>query len=151
MFFKMLFEFFIAFMGATSFAVFFKAPKRSLLPCGIISGTGWIIYYSINRSNSSSIVAVFFATLIIGLLSEVFARIMKAPVTVFLIPCITPIVPGAGMYYTMLYIMQSNRKLISYYSYQTLMSAGSIAVAIIVSSSVFRLYKSYQIKSTNKK
>ena len=58
------------------------------------------------------------------LLAHTFARIFKAPVTVFLIPGILPTVPGAGMYRTVYYIITDNRAQSLLYLMQTLEIAG---------------------------
>lgn len=139
---NLLYQFLIAALDTLFFAIFFKAPKRCLISCSIVAGTAWSIYYviSINK-NFEYITAVFWGTLVGGILAEIFARIKKKPVTIFLIPAIIPLVPGAGMYYTMLYTIENNHKLMLSYGYQTLVTAGTIAVAIIVSSSIFGVWK----------
>ena len=85
------------------------------------------------------VAASFLSALVISLLAHTFARIFKAPVTVFLIPGILPTVPGAGMYRTVYYIITDNRAQSSYYLMQTLEIAGVIALAIFIVDSLFRI------------
>ena len=75
----------------------------------------------------------------ISLLAHIFARIFKAPVTVFLIAGILPTVPGAGMYRAVYYIIADDRARSSYYLIQTLEIAGVIALAIFIVDAVFRI------------
>ena len=50
-------------------------------------------------------------TIPLTLVSRLFAILLKTPVTVFLLPGIFPLVPGAGIYYTAYYFIQSNNAL----------------------------------------
>jgi uncharacterized membrane protein YjjB (DUF3815 family) len=145
---KLLFQFFISSCCSIAFSVYFNAPKRALITSGISAGCGWLVYYIVLLNCKSYAAAVFLGTLLIGIISELLARIQKMPVSTFIIPCIVPLVPGGGMYYTMLYAIQNNTKLMFSYFYQTLTFAGSIAVAIMVSSSIFKVVKSF--KSNNR-
>lgn len=95
----------------------------------------------------------------ITLISHTFARIFKAPVTVFLIAGILPTVPGAGMYRIVYYIIQGDRAMSSYYLTNTLELAGVIAIAIFIMDTLFRLFQKgwkqnslkYSIKMNEKK
>ena len=60
----------------------------------------WIAYNLLNFTGND-ILQNFVATMAVALYSEILARIYKAPVTMFLIVGILPLVPGAGIYYTM--------------------------------------------------
>ncbi|MDK2810897.1 MAG: hypothetical protein PWR27_1606, partial [Petroclostridium sp.] len=71
-------------------------------------------------------------------LSEFFARQFKMPVTIFLTSGIIPLVPGAGLYYTMLELVQNNYAAAISKGVETIFIAGSIAVAIAISSSLFK-------------
>ena len=83
----------------------------------------------------------FFATVVIALASELFARIWKEPTTVFEVPAIIPLVPGLGMYKGMNYILQDY---VSYGS-EVLLGAAvdscAIALGIMMVSGVLRALK----------
>jgi uncharacterized membrane protein YjjB (DUF3815 family) len=55
------------------------------------------------------------------------ARIIKAPVTIFLICSIIPLVPGSGMYYTMLECVKGSINNALNQGFETLSNAMSIA------------------------
>ena len=65
--------------------------------------------------------ASFFSALAIAFMAHLFARIFKAPVTVFLIAGILPTVPGAGMYRIAYSIVANDRAGCAYYLLQTQM------------------------------
>jgi uncharacterized membrane protein YjjB (DUF3815 family) len=73
-------------------------------------------------------------------MAHLFARIFKAPVTVFLIAGILPTVPGAGMYRIAYSIVANDRAGCAYYLLQTLEIAGMIALAIFIVDAIFRVH-----------
>ncbi|MEZ0535807.1 threonine/serine exporter family protein [Caldicellulosiruptoraceae bacterium PP1] len=122
-------------LASIFFAVLYNAPKRILIICGISGGIGWGVYlYFLNLTNSNA-VASFFAALSVNILAEIFARIFKAPVPLFLIPGIIPFVPGAGTYNTMTALIKNQTQKAIEIGTQTLLIAGSIAVALMFVSS----------------
>ena len=90
----------VAFAATIAFAIIFHAPRRELLYTGFAGGAGWLVYVIATASGSGVVAASFLATLALAWLSRVFSFARKAPVTVFLICGIFPLVPGAGIYYT---------------------------------------------------
>lgn len=74
----------------------------------------------------------------VALYSEILARIYKAPVTMFLIVGILPLVPGAGIYYTMEYCVSGNQIAFGQSLVHTLAVAGALALGIVLISSLFR-------------
>lgn len=96
----------------------------------------------------------FLAAIFIALFSEISARVLKAPVLVFLVCGIIPLVPGGGMFYTMLETLKGNIDKALSLGCNTLMLAGSIATGIVLVSSFTKLYFSIKrlinskIKST---
>ena len=76
-------------------------------------------------------------SLIYELVSELLARRMKTPVTTFLICALIPLVPGGGMYYTMLAIIQGNTMSALETGIHTLGCAGALALGIALTSAFF--------------
>lgn len=128
-----------AFLAVLGFSAVMEVPKKLLLHTSLIGGFGWLIYLLIYNAGSTPAVASFWSAVVISLLSHISARVLKAPVTVFLIGGILPLVPGAGMYRTAYSMMMETSKEVYYNLQETLMIAGAIAVAIFITDSVFRL------------
>ena len=40
----LLINFIFSFAVTAGFSIFFNAPKKSLIPCGIVGGIGWCAY-----------------------------------------------------------------------------------------------------------
>jgi len=88
------------------------------------------------------------ASIIIGIYSEIMARILKSPVTTFAVCAMIPLVPGNGMYYTMYESVNGNAAKALSTGVQTMASAGAIAVGVLLVSSVTKIINSK--KATNK-
>ena len=131
-----------AFVGVVAVAISFQVPKKYLLLAGATGAGGWLVELVMEELLQSSIVSTFLAALLVAVLAQIFARVSKAPVTLYLVTGILPLVPGVGMYRTVYYLLQSNHELTSYYLSYTLQIAGMIALAIFVVDSCFkRLYQ----------
>ena len=84
---------------------------------------GWMAYIlCYDLLSVSAPVAVLIATLPLTLCARFFSVYHKAPVTVFLLPGIFPLVPGAGIYYTAYYFLRDDRTLFLNKGVETLKS-----------------------------
>ena len=139
---EMMLQVVSAFVGVVAVAVLFQVPKKYLALAGVTGAGGWLVELVMEEVTHGSIFSSFFAALLVAVLSQIFARVSKAPVTLYLVTGILPLVPGVGMYRTVYYLLQSNRELTSYYFSYTLQIAGMIALAIFVVDSFFKkLYR----------
>jgi uncharacterized membrane protein YjjB (DUF3815 family) len=85
--------------------------------------------------------------LCVGIFSEIAAAVYRKPATVYIIPGIIPLVPGGGMYETMLYSVLGNRETASFIGFRTLSAAAAIAVAIAIASSLARFVARIRLRS----
>ena len=99
----------------------------------------WVVYLLLEPILPGEIIRSFFATMAAALFCEVTARIMKVPVTVFMIIAIVPLVPGSGLYYTMEYAIEENYDMFMSKCTTTIGIAGAIAVGMIFIASLFRI------------
>ena len=81
--------------------------------------------------------ANFFGSMALAIMAHVFARTFKAPVTVFLIPGLLILVPGAGLFRSAYQLFLGTKSMAAFYMLQTLEIAGMIALAVFVVDSVF--------------
>ena len=83
---------------------------------------------------NNKFIAALFASIAVGIIGEIASRKVHMPVTVFVIPGIISLVPGADMYYTMYYTIQQNSKLAFSHARNAMLFAASIALGILVAS-----------------
>lgn len=125
-------------IATIGFSVFLNAPKSALIPAGLTGGIGWSIYYCLINATNNDILANFLAAALVAWISEVLARKLKYPAILFVIPGIIPLVPGLGMYNTMLYLVQSNYQLAISKGANVLFVGGAISLGVLVVTSLAR-------------
>lgn len=134
-------------LATIGFSIFLNAPKSTLIPNGFVGGLGWSLFYYLVKLTNNDILANFVAALLVSYFSEVLARKLKQPAIIFIIPGIIPLVPGLGMYNTMLYLVQSDYDNAIAKGADVLFVGGAISLGILVVTSLF---KTLHIISTKK-
>ena len=125
-------------IATIGFSVFLNAPKSALIPAGLTGGIGWSVYYFLIHTTNNDILANFLASILVALISEILARKLKYPAILFVIPGIIPLVPGLGMYNTMIYLVQSNYELAISKGANVLFIGGAISLGVLVVTSLSR-------------
>jgi len=142
-------QFIYAFLSTLGYSVFFKVPRDSVIKSSLSGAIGWLIYIFSVDLLPSSIARTFLAAITVGFLGEFMAKRFKKPATIFTIPGIIPLVPGAGMYYTMLAIIDRDFNSAADIGTEALFIALAIAIGIIVSSSFSRALINLKPKKHN--
>ena len=126
-------------MATFCFSILFNIRGKNIFFTALGGGITWVFYSTFLNLIKVDIYAIFIAAMAAGVFSEVMARILKAPVTVFVICAIIPLVPGGAMYQTMLQTVQGNVSQSVSLGIHTIAIAGTIAIGIFVITSSFRL------------
>lgn len=137
-----------AFFAVVGFSAIIEAPKKFRFWSGTAGAVCWFVYLIVLHMSSSKIIAAFLSGFVVAGFAHVAARKLKAPMTVFLIPGILPLVPGTSIYYSVYNIIQNNSTESSYYLMETLQIAGAIALAVFLMDSFFRHMGRYKKKET---
>lgn len=122
--------------AAASLSYCFNISRYDIIWGAVTGGVGWLVYKLVGADTT---VAYFFGAVAISFLSEIFAIVIKNPVTVYLVPGLLPLVPGGGMFQMMRAAVQGNLDDAVSIGFATLSDAGAIALAIALASSVSRL------------
>ncbi len=125
-------------LGSLGFGFIFNIKGKKLIFASLGGGLGWGIYNLLTRLNTSVLFAMFCASIAISIYCEIAARLLKSPVTTFIIVSLIPLVPGSGMYYTMYETIQGNTSKAIHTGISTLACAGTLAIGIILVSSITR-------------
>ncbi|MDP4177605.1 MAG: threonine/serine exporter family protein [Bacillota bacterium] len=138
-----------AFFATLGLSVLFNISKKHLFFTSFGGALAWFSYLLTLKYSNSNFFAYFAASVIAAVYSEIMARVIKAPVTIFIICSIIPLVPGGGMYNTMLEAIRGNISRFLTIGVQTLSIAGAIAAGIIFVSSLTKIFiiknkKAYQ-------
>lgn len=141
----LIIELIAAFLGSFGFAVIFNIRGPGMFICAAGGIVTWLTYRGI-QTVGSDVIAYFVATMAAALYAETFARIRKYPAISYLVISLIPLIPGAGVYYTMNYVVQGNMDLAVNKGISTLAIAGAIAVGILLISTVYRLFTTRRIR-----
>lgn len=119
-----------AVVGTVSFSVLFGVPREYYPYCGFIGGAGWLVYCLAELFLPGS-GPCFAATAVVILLSRTAAVVKRCPVTIFLIAGIFPLVPGAGVYWTVYHIVMEELFLAVSTGYSAMKEAIAIVMGIV--------------------
>lgn len=119
-----------AVVGTVSFSVLFGVPREYYPYCGFIGGAGWLVYCLAELFLPGS-GPCFVATTVVILLSRTAAVVKRCPVTIFLIAGIFPLVPGAGVYWTVYHIVMEELFLAVSTGYSAMKEAIAIVMGIV--------------------
>jgi uncharacterized membrane protein YjjB (DUF3815 family) len=148
----MLVSILFAFIATIAFGKLFNTPRRVLIPGGLVGAIGFAVYiYMKDGLGYSSMSSNFIGTIILAVISEIFARVFKEPVTVFSIPGIIPLVPGLPLYRAMNFFMLNAYNVGMEKMMQASLDAAAIALGILLISSIARLFKTSREMSLGQK
>ena len=136
-------------IASIAFGVQFNIKLRHMIMAGIGGTLTQFIFLAFELSGTTEMLCYFFSAAAVSVYSEIMARVRKCPVTIFIICGILPLVPGGGMYYTMLASVEGNVTKSLNTGLSTLTIAGAIAVGVILVSSLTRLITFYYNKKSN--
>ena len=137
-----------AFFASLGFGIIFNIRGKKLYFAALGGSIGWFIY-SLSLKAIPPLYALTLAALSFSVYSEIMARILKSPITIFVICALIPLVPGGGMYYTMLYILQDNLSMAIETGIETISNAGSLVMGILIVSSIMKIVNNKKQKINN--
>lgn len=132
----MILELLLAFISSLGFGVLFNIKGKNLFFAALGGSISWFFYKIFKNYNFSEITSLFLSAVFFSIYSEICARILKTPVTTVIICSLIPLVPGAGMYYTMYEIISGHSSKALELGLSTIGNAGSLALGIILVSTI---------------
>lgn len=141
--------FLFALFATLGFCIIFHVPARHIPTAAVIGGLGWAIYQLCVMFEVSTLVSGFLASCAVGLSSYFAARIFKDAATIFIIPGILCLVPGSGMYNTMLELVNGNLDAAAAICNDTVMMAGAIALGLLAEGAALKIIISIARRAVN--
>jgi hypothetical protein len=139
-----------AFLACAGFCIVFEIRKPLFILLSCVTGAvGWLVFLLL-AGIGSDVVRYLLATIVVSVLSEIFARILKAPATIFLVIGIVPLVPGGGLYYAMDALINGDYALFAQKGIETAACAGAIAAGVSVVTSIARMVASQRMGARRK-
>ncbi len=126
-------------LATLGFSLLFDLRGRDLPLAALGAALGWAVSAPLAAASGSQAVGFFAASCVIGIWAELLATLLKRPASVYIVCAIIPLVPGGGMYMTMLEYVRGNTMEAFRVGLATIQAAGAIAAGLAVSSAVSRL------------
>lgn len=120
-------------LAAYCFAFLLNQPRKTIWVSALIAPAGYAVFLLAGKTA----LAYFLATMVISVLCEGCARLLKKTVTLFLTSALVPLVPGVGLYRTMRFIVEGDYGQAVSTGVETLMGIFAIALAITFTSILF--------------
>lgn len=141
----------MAAIGSLSFGMFFGIISKKLIYSAVGGALTWAVYLIAMHFHISEPICYALAAASGTLFAEILARIVKTPVTLFIITSIIPLVPGGPLYYTMLGLLQGNQEVFLLKGSYTLSAAGAMALGMFSATMLFRILFSLRKLFSSKK
>ena len=127
-------------LATALFSLLICVPRRNIFATSILAAVGYLIFDVVLLLTERETSSYFLSTLIIALVAELFARLLKSPSTVFIYPAIIPFVPGLGIYRTMLSLVTHDYAAFAEYGTATLLATVSMVMALAVSAFIVKVF-----------
>ena len=130
-------QFAVAMLATVCFGVTFEVPVRHLTASGLTGAVGWLFYIiGVGPLGLSAPTATLLAALPLTPTARLYAVRHRAPITLFLLCGIFPLVPGAGIYYTAYYFLNGAQQLCVSKGVETFKTAVALALGIALVCSI---------------
>lgn len=137
-------------LATLAFVILFNAPKKEFVFCAFNGCLGWMSYQLFLGYGAGVVMASLWATLILTLAARVLSALRRTPVTIFLIPGIFTLVPGAGIYYVSYYLIMNDLAQFTAKGIETFKIAGAMVLGIVFGLALPQSWFNRLGKLTNK-
>ena len=118
-----------AFFGSMGFALLFNINRKYLIFASLNGVLCWGIYLIVQNRSGNLFLSSFAATMVVTIVSELQARIVKCPSTPFYISGLIPLIPGSSLYYMISGIAAGDRAAFAMYGKNLIWTLLGIAAA----------------------
>ena len=135
-------------IACTGFSIIFNIHGPGVLLCALGGMLAWFVYAICLKLGAGEIVAYFWGAAFASAYAEIMARIRKYPATSYLVISIFPLIPGAGVYYTMEFAVKGQMDQFADKGMFTAAIAGVMAVGILLVSTAVRMWSTRKKRKT---
>ncbi len=136
----------LCFLGCIGFSILFNIHDLGILICPLGGTLAWVVFCGAADFTGSDILGYFWAAVMASAYSEIMARIRKFPAITYLVISILPLIPGAGVYYTMNHAVRGDMEAFASQGMYTVGIAGIMAIGILLVSTSVRLYQVWKAR-----
>lgn len=134
-----------SFTASVAFGVIFNAPRKALLQCGFAGMVGWLIYIMLQDINVQPVTAIVVAAFCVTMISHLFAKKYKAPIIVFSVSGIIPLVPGGVAYNALRHVVENQFDQAVQLGAQAFVFSGAIALGLLMAEVTHQVIRKWSI------
>lgn len=135
--------------ACAAYGIQFNIRPRHLVSAAVGGFMSQFIYFILQNNGSGEVSCCFMAAAGAAVYSELLARRLRVPASMYLITSIIPLVPGGMMYYTMSALVMDDIESASELAVKTVGEAGAIAMGVFMVSSLVRFFKKAKFKDNS--
>jgi uncharacterized membrane protein YjjB (DUF3815 family) len=139
-----------SYLATCAFGIIFNIPMKPLLHGGLIGMIAWLIYFFLFQYSGNDFAATFAASLVIAIMSQIFARVCKNPVILYSVSGIIPLVPGGLTYSVMSRAVDNHFDVAIYFAEKAFVLSGAIAMGLIFAEVLYQIFEKIKHKSSRK-
>ncbi|CQR46019.1 hypothetical protein BN1058_00262 [Paraliobacillus sp. PM-2] len=140
-----------SFFAASGFAVIFNAPKKALLQCGTVGMLGWFVYTICRMQAIDPVVATVAGSILVAILSQIFAKLFKTPIIIYNVSGIIPLVPGGMAYDAMRQFVVNDYNMAVQLAAKAFLISGAIALGLVFSEIINQVIRKIKWKNVQEK
>ncbi len=125
--------------GCVGFSILFNIHGPGGTLCALGGVVTWVVFELVMRRTGNEMAAYFLGSFFASVYAEVMARIRKYPAISYLVVSLFPLIPGAGIYYTMNYAVHGSMERFAAQGMHTAAIAGVMAVGVLLVTTIVRL------------
>ena len=130
--------------GCVGFSILFNIHGPGGILCALGGVVSWAIFSLVMDLTGDEMYGYLWGSIFAAAYAEVMARVRKYPAISYLVVSLFPMIPGAGVYYTMNYAVQGDMEMFAAMGIHTAAIAGIIAVGVLIVSTIVRLYYTWR-------
>lgn len=126
-------------VASASTSILLNVPRRALTACGLMGTAAFFAAGWFGDHGASPLAANFLAALIVAVLAEITARLMRLPVSIFTVPGVIPLVPGVTAYKAMFAFVQDQYDAGNSLAISAVLLAAAISAGLVMGGSIFHI------------
>lgn len=136
-----------AFAACLGFCVIFNVRGPGAVLCSLGGGLAWMVYLLTGPAvGYNDLLQYFWSAVFLSFYAELMARVRKCPATGYMLVAFLPLVPGMGIYNMMNAALNGATEEFLLSGQHTLSIAGSLALGVLLASSLVRMYHTLRQK-----
>ena len=127
-------------VGTFGFCLILNIHGAGMALCLVGGALSWLAYRFCAEIGISDNISYLIASACVSFYAEIMARVRKYPAISYLLASLVPLIPGAGIYYTMSFAANGNMDSFLNKGAATAAIAASLAAGVLLVSTMFRMW-----------